>query len=191
MRALQTKQQDSYTQIQSLINAGIEKWIQAGQLIAKAIDDDPEFKDGFHEQTGIALEVIESFERIGRNELYPHLLINDSPGVRRLRTMDIDMQKRFWSEPVPLLVMDNGKVETLKMDVRSMSPLQARQAFSREGVRSVGAQRAWLEDYRLRSCAPKAGSNLPYRIVKDELVVMEAPCKFTKKQLARLLADME
>src|SRR6185436_1158233 len=186
-----TIQSSVVSKIVDLINGGIEQWIQAGRIVAEEVDKNPRFIEDFCSQVNnISEEVLHRFEQIGRQEIYPYLMTHDGPGVRRLRTLPYMLQKQFWNEPVPVLIREGGKTEILAVDVRNLTPFQARQVFSRDGVRTTAAQRAWLEDQRAQEQAAAETTNPPYRVVGNRVIVM-APCQFSRKDLARILADMD
>ena len=175
-------------EIISLINKGVECWFKAGQLIAKNMDENPDFVDQICDQCkDISPETIYRFEQIGRQQLYPNLLLNDSPGVRRLRRLPYELQKKHATAPVTLLLSGG---ETLEMDVRNLTPGQAAQVFAGDRLRTIAEQRAWVEDKKSSEDAVPASGNLPYRIVGKTVVVMQS-CKFTTGDLARLLAQIE
>lgn len=131
-------------------------------------------------------ETLSRFEQIGRQRLYPQLLLNDSPGIRRLRRLPFDLQKKHSSEPVTLLLSDG---ESLEVDVRNLTPSQAAQVFSSNRLRTIAEQRAWLEDQKTSELAVPATGNLPYRIVGKTVVFMET-CRCSAGDLAKLLAQI-
>lgn len=189
---IQTNSKTSSIQrIVELIHQGVESWIEAGKIVAKEIDSDPDFIDKIcAEVPGISHEIVLRLDQIGRNRLYPHLLLNDSPGVRKLYRLPRDLQEKFWSEPVELLISDGDKTETLKVDVRNLSPAQARQVFNGATVRSVAAQRAWLEDEKARNFTAAVEVDDSYRVV-GRRVVFRKNVSLTAKELARILAEIE
>jgi hypothetical protein len=181
---LKKQNNEAVEEIISLINKGVECWQKAGQLIAKNMDENPDFVDQICDQCkDISLETIYRFEQIGRQQLYPNLLLNDSPGVRRLRRLPYNLQKKYANEPVTLLISGG---ETLETDVRNLTPNQAAQVFSGNRLRTISEQRAYIEDKKSSEEAVPASGNLPYRIVGKTVVVMQS-CKFTPGDLARLL----
>lgn len=172
----------------SLVMQGVNAWIKAGEIVAKQVDIDPEFPDKINAaHPEISTDFVLAFDRIGRRLLHPDLLMDDSPGTCKLRELPFEVQQRHVSAPVTLLTVDGAKYDQLSVDVRNLTSSQARQVFCKTGVRTVAAQRAWLEDKRSKQSVP---SNEPYRIVGRKLIVME-PTTFTPKQLAQFLASME
>lgn len=172
----------------SLVMEGVKAWKKAGEIVAKQVDVDPEFPDKIHDaHPEISVDFVLAFDRIGRRLLHPDLLMDDSPGTCRLRELPFDVQAKHLTKPVQLLVVNGNKYDELSVDVRNLTAAQARQVFSKSGVRSIAAQRAWLEDKNAKQSVP---SDEPYRIVGRKLIVME-PTSFSPKQLAQFLANME
>lgn len=187
---MKTLQVNYAKQFIDLVLQGLECWKQAGEIAAKAIADDPEFIDTVvSECPDITAETVRRFERIGLGQLHPQLCLSESPGVRRLRKLSYLLQERYATSPVELLVKADGKYDTLQVDVRNLTHDQAAQVFDANGLRSAAAQRAYIENAVLKRTDPPARGNLPYRTVKDDLVIMQ-PCRISKKDLARILADM-
>ena len=175
-------------EVVKLINQGIESWIVAGKLVVKNVEKNPNFIDQVCDKyKDISPEILYRFEQIGRKQLNPRLLLNDSPGVRRLRRLPIEVQEKHAVEPVAVLISEG---QTLQIDVRNLTPRQAAQVFNCDRLRSLAEQRAWIEDKKTEESTVPAQGNLPYRIVGKTLIVMQG-CKFTVRDLARIMAEME
>lgn len=187
---MKTLTQNNVNKFLQLVQQGIDCWVEAGELAVKMIDEDSSFIEEVCKSNAMLTEeVVLSFVRLGRKTLHPRLVIADGAGVRKLRKLPYALQERYISNPVELLVNNGEQWDSLNVDVLNLTSEQASQVFTNDGVRSAGAQRAYLED-KARNVTPPIRVNETYRIVRDEFVVM-TPAKFTKKQLARILADME
>lgn len=176
-------------QFADLVFKGIDFWMQAGAIVSKAMDADPDFAEKVSEEhPEISQEMVHAFDRIGRKELHPRLLLSDKPGPRRLRRLPFRLQERHITEPVSVLVQTSKGWETLKMSIHNLTPSQASQVFDADSIRDEAAQRAWIQD---RAAIEKVieQHNEPYRITGGKLVIME-PCQFTPKQIAQILAQM-
>ena len=183
-----TKNTNAIDEVGTLIFKGVECWLKAGEIIAKNMDENPDFIEQVSDRyPDISTETLYRFEQIGRKQLCPALLLNDSPGVRRLRKLPFELQSKYATDPIPLLT-ESG--ETLSVDVRNLTPEQALQVFSSDHIRSPGEQRAFIEDRKATSKAIPATGGLPYRIVGKTLVVMQS-CKFSVRDLAKLLSEIE
>lgn len=174
-----------------LIQRGIDSWVEAGKFVASKIDEDPDFLNAICDQfPHISPEMVMRFDALGRKQIHPQLLLCDGPGPRRLRKLPYTLQEKFSAQPIDLLINTEKGWETLKVDVRNLTPDQAAQVFAPDGIRTEAAQRAFVEDRASKRVAPPTRANLPYRISGKKLVVIE-PCTFDRKEIAQLLADME
>jgi len=174
-----------------LILQGVECWTKAGKIAAEEIQKDSSFVDSVcDEHPDLTPEFVRRFELIGLQKLHPQFVINESPGVRRLRRLPYSLQEHYVSRPAELLVLQKGSWETLKVDVRNLTPDQAAQVFSESGARSAAEQRAYVEDKFAKRAAPPSRTNLPYRISGGKLVVL-VPAQFSRKELANILSEME
>jgi hypothetical protein len=186
--SLPNKRQTEIDQIRELLQKGIECWVQIGAIVAKMIDDDPEAIDRICEACPLlTAESVLNFERLGRKTLHPRLLISYGPGVNRLRKLPYHLQERYVTQPVELLLA-NG--ETLQCDVMNLTTQQAAQVFSSDGLRSLAAQRAWLEGEATKRVAPPSRIDLPYRITSGKLIILNA-CTLSRKELAKILVELE
>jgi hypothetical protein len=81
------------------------------------------------------------FERIGRKQIYPPLLMDNSPGTRRLLEMPYDVQEKFSKEPVEIVL--NGDTQSPvveKRHVKELSASDSKLVFGPSRVRSVSEQ---------------------------------------------------
>lgn len=188
---MQITPKEDIRRIYELIVQGINAWLEAGELVARAVDDDPEFIDKFCDKhQDISPETMVRFELIGRKKLHPQTLIHDSPGMRRLRRLPFSLQEKYVATPIPVIVKQERGYETLKVDVRNLTPEQALQVFESGGVRSESAQRAWIEDRLASRMAPPVDADRPYRITGRKVVVMQ-PCTLSARDVALIMADLE
>lgn len=174
-----------------LITQGKQAWINAGKVLADAVDKVPGFTKKLMERHP---EFTERFIRkmidLGRGALHLDLLIGESVGERRLAKLSYSWQEKYTQSPVSLLIKTEKGWDELFVDVRNLTPEQCNQVFTDDGVRSKEQQRAYLESAWAKRIAPPTKSNLPYRIVGNKLVVM-TPTQFDRKELAQFLAEME
>lgn len=170
---------------------GIECWTKAGEIAAMASESDPNWIDDVCDKCpDITPECVKRFIDIGRKKLHPRLAISEAPGVRRLRRLPYAVQEKFSNEPLELLVSSGSGWETLRVDVRNLTPDQAAQVLDEDGPRSIAAQRAYIEDRAAKRVAPPIRASLPYRIVGKKLVVMTG-CTLERKDLTKILGEME
>lgn len=167
-----------------LVQRGIDAWTEAGKLLVEMIDADPTARDRIIDECpDLTAEILARFEAIGRNQLHPKTLLNNSPGMRRLRQLPFSEQQKFLSEPVPVLIRGDKGPETLNIQVQNLTTQQAMQAFSAHSFRPLEAQRAWVESRR-----PQRMSK-PYTI-KGHKVVFNQGCEMTAQEISELLGKM-
>lgn len=181
------------SEIQRLIQDGIEAWFKAGVMIAELLDASKDVeadRDLLSEKLKVGVEIVDRFYAIGKRYIHPPLLIMDGPGAQALLKCPFEVQYRHTTEPVEVLIQVDGKWETLKIAVRNLTSEQARQVFSSGNIRSIGAQRAYIESLKMSKFNPHAKMDEPYRIIRKKLVIRNGP-SFTASDLARILVEME
>lgn len=178
-------------QFASLISEGITAWITAGQIVAEQIDQDEKFVDFVCEKfPAFTPELVMRFYAIGKKQIHPELLISDAPGMKRMLKLPYSLQEKYLSSPVEVLVKTDKGWETLLIDVRNLTADQAKQVFDNGCVRSVQAQRAFIESNNTRKFNPSADNDAPWKIVGKRLVVKK-DVTLTARDLARILSEME
>lgn len=169
-----------------LVQQGINAWTEAGKLLVRMIEENPDAKEEIMERCpDVTEEILSRFEAIGRNQLHPKTLLNNSPGMRRLRQLPFSDQSRFLSEPVPVLVKTESGADILHVAVKDLTSTQASQVFSADGIRSAPAQRAWLESRKSKKQKPVA----VYQI-RGHKVTFNAGCEMTARELAHILSQI-
>lgn len=167
---------------------GCEAWLEIGKIAAAELDKNPDWAEEVAKIDPFPpAGSVKQFARIGRMQLHAKLLAPGPIGLQRLARMPYALQEKYLKQPVEVLV---EKGETLLIDVHNLTDEQAAQVFSKDDVRDIPEQRAWLSTVAMQKAAPPARANLPYRIVGKKLVCM-AGCTLERKELARLLAEME
>jgi len=176
-------------EIVDLIIAGIESWRSAGEKLCILIDEQPDVIDKICAfSPGVTPNILRQLERIGRRQLVPELLLRSGPGWAQLRSMPYDVQLKYTSEPVEVLIETaNGSVDTLKIKVGELTATQARQVFDGDsGLRSFGAQRAWISSNVKQT--PKRLAGQPYTI--HGRFVDFSECRLSLQDLLTIAAQM-
>ena len=172
----------------TLLQKGYEMWMQAGKVVADALESDVDFAEKVNKaHPEVSVDVVYAFDRIGRKQLHPKLAISDSPGAKKLRRLPYAQQEKFINQPLPVLIKQVNGWEVLKVSVFNLTAEQSSQVFDGDVVRTEAEQRAYLETKSSKSLIQ---IDEPYRVSGRKLIVMQA-CQFTAGQLARLLAEME
>lgn len=176
-----------------LATNGLNSIREAGILLCNLIDKDNSCLELICKMwPGVSEEVLRGFERVGRGKWLPQLTWLDKPVCRVLRMVPVELQEKYLSSPVELLISQG---EPLMVDSLNLLPGQVSQVFDKNGlVRSIPAQRAWLESGAAKKArvttkyfaetVEVSGRNLVIRFGHKEL-------KLSRKQLATYLAQME
>lgn len=169
------------------VTRGIDAFEEAGRILVELIDNDPGAKARIlNSGKGITEDTLDIFERIGRKQLYYRLCLNEAPGVRALRNCQFSEQIRYSDEPVEMLLYRSGKTESLKVSVWAMTPNQVKQVFGNKRIRTLGEQRAWIENERNKP--QNVTIDRPYTIKRGK-IIFHAPCELTVQQMGLLLAE--
>lgn len=174
-------------QLKEAIQSGIESWATAGKAVISLVDQGMTLEQIAQEADSpfINVNVLAQFERIGRQQVLPRLLVADFPASRHLERLPTSEQNRLIDGSVELLVFKDGSTDVLNVQVSDLTKKQCKQVFSRVGTRSLGAQRAYLEDQRGKTPAKQALWH-----IKSGKVQFSGACELSRQELAVILAQM-
>jgi hypothetical protein len=181
------------TEFVALVTQGIECWNKAGEIVVRLLDEHNMTIADIAETSELLTEdIVTRFEQLGRKQLIPCLLVADYPAARHLVRLPYSEQKRAVETSVDLLVCEGKDTSVLKVSVENLTPTQCRQVFDGDQVRSIGAQRAWLEDRRatqeIRDVLSSPGALYQ---VRGRKVVFKRPCELSAGQLAQIISEIE
>lgn len=176
-----------------------ESIVPAGQLIQAAqitFGVDKVYK-ALSSKLGMPRAIVNNFVRAAAGTLDLRLALQNGRAYSRLAQYPLAVQKEALDKGVQMLVnVDKGS--HLMVEVGNMSCNQVEQCLGREGVRDLGAQRAWIENNRRRrelaaiirssASAPQkqAKAKSPYSITKGVLRINVPNLEFTSIQLMEL-----
>lgn len=186
-------QQNQVSEFVSLVAQGIECWNKAGEIIVQLLDEHGMTIAEIAESSEFLTEdIVTRFEQLGRKQLFPRLLVADYPAAKYIIKLPYSEQKRVIEGSVELLVLNGKESTTLMVKPENMTPAQCRQVFAGDQVRSIGAQRAWLEDKRSMKEIADAiiNSDALYK-VKGRRVVFLRACELSAGQLAQIISEIE
>ena len=177
----------------ALVTQGIECWNKAGEIVVRLLDEHNMTIADIAETSELLTEdIVTRFEQLGRKQLIPCLLVADYPAARHLVRLPYSEQKRAVETSVDLLVCEGKDTSVLKVSVENLTHTQCRQVFDGDQVRSIGAQRAWLEDRRatqeIRDVLSSPGALYQ---VRGRKVVFKRPCELSAGQLAQIISEIE
>jgi len=181
------------TEFVALVTQGIECWKKAGEIVVRLLDEHNMTIADIAETSELLTEdIVTRFEQLGRKQLIPCLLVADYPAARHLVRLPYSEQKRAVETSVDLLVCEGKDTSVLKVSVENLTHTQCRQVFDGDQVRSIGAQRAWLEDRRatqeIRDVLSSPGALYQ---VRGRKVVFKRPCELSAGQLAQIISEIE
>lgn len=190
-----TTTDSNVTEFRNLIIEGVEAWVKAGDILVDLLDNHGLTYEQIADKCdGITPDIIKRFEQIGRRQIYPRLLVNTSAGARKLMSMPYSQQVKYASEPLPLLIRKENSYDEMLVKVQDLTNEQIRQVFQKDGIRDLGAQRAYLEDIERSSREVEVVDlsewDQPW-IVKNGRVTFRKPCAMGRKELLSILSEME
>jgi hypothetical protein len=189
MNTLQTYENNLVSELVSLIARGIECWQKAGEIVVRMIDEQHYTIEQIADSSEFLTEdIVSRFEQLGRKQLSPGLLIADYPAAKHLVKLTFSEQERLLNGSVDLL-LEGG--DTLSVATKNLTPYQCRQVFDRKYIRTLSAQRAWMESEKARaSSAPIPEMEYPYTIRAGKILIPQA-CQLTRRDLKRMLNELE
>jgi len=147
--AIQTTSVETFV---TLVQCGMEMWMRAGEMLVKLVSENPNiYSEIIVRNPSITFEMLLAFEKMGRKQIYPPLLMDTSFGAKKLLDLPYDVQERFSKEPIELfLPANNGSVTTEKKYLKELNRYEADVVFSDTGVRTVEAQRDYMAEHAKR-----------------------------------------
>jgi hypothetical protein len=161
--------------------------IDVAQRLVKIIDSGAMSKEEISDETKVPIPIINRIESIGRRKMHPYLLFRSEPQYSAVARMPIDEQARIIKDGVEILSTDGS---ILRADLEEIQPMQAKQVFSWDRIRSVGEQKKWIEEQKTINSIRevRARQEAGYRIVNGKLVV--GGYSFSRQELKNILLEM-
>ncbi len=130
----------------SLVQQGMEAWVRAGALLCEMVRDDPLvttriLRDSPH----LTRDILEAFQRIGRKEVLPILMVDGSPGAKRLVGLPYEEQSRIYATTVRVARKTMDGIVERSVRVSDLTAAEAARVFDTNRMRSVKEQREMLK----------------------------------------------
>ncbi len=192
---LQTKPDAVIAKLKNAIQDGIDAWKHAGEALVELIDDHGMTLESICDSIGspvVTINVLSQFERIGRNQVLPALLVADYPSSKLIQKLPISEQRRVGENGVEVMVLRSGKADTLIVQAEDLTKDQCKQVFGNESVRTLSAQRAWLESQAAEKQAAEMASKaaqVPW-VIRSGRVIFRDSCELSRHDLSMILAQM-
>lgn len=176
-------------EIKSLFYQGISSFKKAGETLVKMLEAGQHLPE-ISAASGIPADVLAQIERIGRGQLNPELLLADYPAVPSIMRLSASEQSRLLVEMIEVMVIKDGKADTLLVNAKNLTREQVFQVFAKGHVRTLAEQRAWLESRSLK--APEAKViDAPYTITRRHTVIFNMGVEMTAKELLRIAQALQ
>lgn len=176
-------------ELKNLVTQGIESLKRAGAKLVQMLTNGERLPD-IAEQSGIPADVLAQLERIGRNQLNPALLLADYPAVVAIQRLSVSEQDRLLSVPVEVMVIKDGKADTLMVAAKNMTREQVTQVFAKGHVRELPEQRAWLESRAIKTPEAKV-IDAPYTVTRRRTVIFKVGVEMGAKELLRIAQALQ
>ena len=178
-------------QFADLVRAGLESWIRAGRLLCQIKADDPGAIAAILEANPeLTPEILASFERIGRREVHPALVLDGSPGAKRLAALPYDEQARLHRAEVLVVVRSASGPVTRHKRVCDLTKSEALRVIGEQGIRTEAEQRRLLRPRRGESGTVermRREEEPDSPVIDVEAVAVEAGERDPRQQFKRLV----
>lgn len=153
------------------------------------LDARPEFKKELVE-LGFPRQQLQRLEMLGRGQISPKLVFESGRWVSHVMRLPLSDQEAFIEGGVEVLSPDGADHRVIKLE--DLSQDQLAQVFGPEGVRTLAAQRTYLEE-RERESEMKRPVEVPELVwkIRRGRVIITKPCELTARQLSLILAEMQ
>lgn len=130
-----------------LVDEGVDAWTKAGKLLVQIVEKNQNaYAIILKECPKLSISLLLTFERIGRNELHPRLVLDSSIGAKNLLSLPYALQAKYYKEPLPVVVsLDRaGKPVVQNKPYHQLNKDEAKRVFSFGILRSVEEQASLL-----------------------------------------------
>lgn len=130
------------SQFSTLVEAGIAAWAEAGKILVSLVDSSEDaYAEILASVPWMTLEVLKGFERIGRREVLPQLIVDHSAGARHLAKLPYRDQEKLINAEFEVLAL-GGSERAVKLRLQSLTPKQVSILFDGHRVRTIEEQKA-------------------------------------------------
>ena len=172
----------------TMFSAGIESIKEAAKIYVSAIDRCSGAKAAFREALPQISHVLwADLEKVGRGQIHEKLLLCSGRSAQMMRTLNLSEQTEILDHGVQLLLHDGTIISVMH---ENLTQSQISQVFVSGHVRSVEAQRAWMESQREYKLPQPIIFKDRYKI-EGNLLVVSAPTSISCSDLKKIIAQME
>lgn len=130
------------------IKAGIDCWREAGEILCKLLEDDPQvFGTISRRVPWLSTDILMAFQRIGQRQLCPYLLLDGSAASKRLAYMPYDTQVEIYNKKSVQLAYEalDGSYAWRDISWHFLTRSEAELVFNDSGLRTFEEQVAILK----------------------------------------------
>ena len=172
----------------TMFSAGIESIKEAAKIYVSAIDRCSGAKAAFREALPQISHVLwADLEKVGRGQIHEKLLLCSGRSAQMMRTLNLSEQTEILDNGVQLLLHDGTIISVMH---ENLTQSQISQVFVSGHVRSVEAQRAWMESQREYKLPQPIIFKDRYKI-EGNLLVVSAPTSISCSDLKKIIAQLE
>lgn len=128
-------------QLRGLVLSAADSLVEAGEIAVQILAEGTTETE-LAEKSGLPPSMVSGLVRIGSGLMMPELLLEQELWACRLRGAPLSMQRLVMAQGVEMLIASG---ESLKVHPKDMTSEQVKQVFDGSLIRSLAAQRAWLE----------------------------------------------
>jgi hypothetical protein len=180
---------DNIDNLLGLLRRISEHLQEAAKMLARLVHADPQTIDKIQEK---APEVPRGFLvnllRVGEGSMHPKLFLASGQAYNRLRMLPYTVQEQVIEEGAVEVVIG---ADVVRVALAEMKPEHISQVFASGGLRSVDDQRAWLKREALAANKPVSREEaFPWLVKRDKVQILR-PVDLTKKDVLRILQELE
>jgi hypothetical protein len=115
--------------------ATAESILKTGKGLVELIEENPDTPEILlNRYPKLGVGTLEALEQIGRGKLMPELMLDNSPGARRLAYLPITMQQKLYGEPIGVPVRaEDGTVFFKPKPIDRLTPTEVALTISKTG----------------------------------------------------------
>lgn len=136
----------------SKIEMGRDFFLDAGQMLVKMVDEEPQVFErilSMKRVDWLTMDVLRTFEAIGRKQLAVEAMFLPSHVISHLITLPVDQQVKISANPVPVYTNGSARRRTEMVVHKPASRLTQREAkiaLGPEGIRPIEEQKKLAEE---------------------------------------------
>jgi hypothetical protein len=172
-----------------LVKDGLNKWTKAGELLVSIIDDDPNcFKKIVKRHPFITNDLLSAFERIGRKQLHPMLLLSNSVASRRIASFPYAEQNRIMTDGVHVLRRHGGRDEFVRKSIDELTQSDVNLSLDDRRLKSPEEQKKALDALEKKWSDSNKRREVRYSINGQNITFFH-DCTFSRGELESIIDE--